>query len=160
MSGKQGLQPHCLLMRLFVWMNRGRHTQCGHLALFLWLEKQQVESVVKNLFLSVFTVITFHSKVLCIHMEAGTWVYVCIVWSTPHFHIFKYSLSSIFAQTYVPQKIQFTIVSHKHTHLLLHIHTPVVRWPPMTHKTWKSTNQPWRIQCAPGCHPTTVSCSN
>lgn len=104
-------------------MNRGRHTQCGHLALFLWLEKQQVESVVKNLFLSVFTVITFHSKVLCIHMEAGTWVYVCVTVKHTSFSHIQILIILYFCTDVCSTKIPIYHCIHTNTHTLALTHT-------------------------------------
>lgn len=77
MSWKQGLLPHCLLMRALC-VNEQGETHCGHLTLFSWHEKQQVESTEKTSFLSAFTVITFHSKAFFTHMEINVWVCMCV----------------------------------------------------------------------------------
>lgn len=155
MSGKQSLQPHCLLMRaLCVNEQRETHTMwTPHIVLVDWKTTGGEGS--KTLFLSAFTVITFHSIASLAHMEAGMWACDC----EAHL-IFTYSHTYyplFFSHMHAPQKYPFTILcthsqTHRHTHSHRHTYTGVstlyhiVRWPPMTHKTWKSTNQPWRSQ--------------
>lgn len=65
------------------------------------------------------------------------------LWSTPHFHIFIYSLSSIFF--FHTRKFLFNVVgarTRRDTHVLGCIHSKlrnIIRWLPMTPQTWEHT---------------------
>lgn len=122
MSGKQSLQPRCLLMRALC-VNEHRHTRTmwtPRVVLLVWKTTGGEGS--ENLFLSAFTVITFHSKPFLTHMEAGMWV--CVSEAQLIFTL-SYIYYPLYCMPHKNRHSQFLAAHTKtiqHRHVLLSAH--------------------------------------